>query len=495
MTFSTDIENRQRANVGGVVVHTTDEVSCCLQLRAALSKRATVSFWSTASGLMDEKMKPKAESDNNRVVDNLQAFLGVLRETSSRRPAPEVTVLLGTEAVLESTAVARRLVLEISRTGRHRNHLLVVVMRGKTPHPDLNELMMLSHPLPALDETKKLIERQLSSWKRAHTPGIFQDGVDAAAAMLLGLTASQQADALGLCYAEAPLDDGPRQLKVDSLRRFKEAEVAKLGFLEVVTPEKTFDDIVGHEEMKDWILRRKAAFTSPTATNPSGMMLVGPPGTGKSRIVEAVAHALGFPMIDFKLGAVFSKWLGETEAQLAQALEIAERMSPCVLFVDEVDLVMGGDSSDSGTSQRVLGEIQKWMSLKKEPVFVVFTANFPQKLPAALSRKGRIDEIWYMGFPDDDEREGVFVYYFKDTGLTPTPQLLEATERWAGAEIEHVVKEAKLNALFENRPLTLDDVEREVAVLTPVSKSMAKEISVMETWAKEYARQTKNPLM
>ena len=489
MSFSTDIENRQRANVGGVVVTTADEVSCCQQLRAALQKRATVTFWSTASGKMDDKMRPvKGAGEHNKVVESLQALLRSLREGG--HPHPTATIVLGAEAVLESTAVARRLVLEASRVGRLRNHLLVVVKRGREVHSDLRELMSLNHPLPDRAATKKLIEGQLSSWKRAGTPALFSN-VDDATTMLIGLTASQQADALGLCLAEAPRDDGPRQLSVTSLRQFKEAEVGKLGFLQVVTPEKTFSDILGHETLKAWVNMRKAAFADSEAATPRGMMLVGPPGTGKSRIVEAVAHALGFPMLDFSLGSMYSKWLGETEAQLRQALDIAERMSPCVLFVDEVDLVMT-DDADGGTSQRVLGEIQKWMSLKKDPVFVVFTANFPQRLPAALTRKGRLDEIWQMGFPDDEEREAIFRYYLKGTDVEPSESIVQDTAQWAPSEIEHIIKEAKLNALFERRPLSLEDVEQEASVLTPVSKSMREDIEVMESWSKEYARPTKN---
>jgi len=198
------------------------------------------------------------------------------------------------------------------------------------------------------------------------------------------------------------------------------------------------------------------------------------------------------------VGSLFGSMLGESEANADIAMEIAEKMSPCVLLVDEVERAFGGDKGsgdrDGGTTERVIGKFLTWMATKKEPVFVVFTSNEASSLPAQMIRKGRLDSIFFLDFPEEKERTEILEYYLKkgpyDMNEEQLKRLVEMTDNWAPAEIEAAVGDARYTAFERGEPLSYFDVKSEIQQAVPVSVSMSGQIDRMREWAREYARST-----
>jgi SpoVK/Ycf46/Vps4 family AAA+-type ATPase len=206
------------------------------------------------------------------------------------------------------------------------------------------------------------------------------------------------------------------------------------------------------------------------------------------------------PLLSLDSAGLYGSLLGESEARLAEALEIAEKMSPCILLIDEVErgFSNGQGDRDGGTQERVLGKMLTWMASKTASVYVVMTANFADRLPAALIRKGRIDEIFCLGFPSVEERKAVFDYYL--TKAEPhqvtendVKQLVQATDGWVPSEIEACVTAARFTAFAGCRPVQTFDLVNEVSRTVPISQSMRSQVEHMLDWASEYARQTDYP--
>jgi len=116
----------------------------------------------------------------------------------------------------------------------------------------------------------------------------------------------------------------------------------------------------------------------------------------------------GIPLLRLDFGALYNKFHGETEKNLRESLKMAELMSPCVLWLDEIEKGISSGESDGGTSQRVLATLLTWMAEKQQQVFIVATANDISRLPPELMRKGRMDEIFFVDLPDHDSRIEIF---------------------------------------------------------------------------------------
>ena len=283
----------------------------------------------------------------------------------------------------------------------------------------------------------------------------------------------------------------------------KEQIIKKSGLLEYFHPKEYLENIGGLENLKDWIHKRGKAYSDEARAfglnTPRGVLLLGVPGCGKSLTAKAIANEWKFPLLRFDLGKVFGGIVGESERNIRYALDVAKTISPCVLWIDEIEKGLSGSQSsgrtDGGTSARVFGTFLTWMQEKKEPVFVVATANDISALPPELLRKGRFDEIFFVDLPTERERENIFNIHLKNKKRDSIAlnldlkKLVKATEGFSGAEIEEVVNEALFNA-YANRQqdLEMKNLLDCISETTPLSRTMAETISNLREWAKHRAR-------
>lgn len=277
--------------------------------------------------------------------------------------------------------------------------------------------------------------------------------------------------------------------------------VKKSGLMEFLETTTTFDDVGGNDLLKQYITRRKRAF-SPAAREfgldvPKGTLYVGPPGIGKSLIAKATAAALGIPLVRLDMGALFGGLVGESEANARKAIQTAEAVSPCVLWLDEIEKGMAGlggsGNSDGGTTARVFSTFLTWMNEKTSPVYVFATANDVSALPPELLRKGRFDEIFAADFPVAEERAQIIEIHLNKRKQDPSRidinAIASATDSFSGAELEALVNDALYTAFDDGeRMMTTEDIIVAAAATVPIAKTMSERIEWLRDWAKNRAR-------
>ena len=274
---------------------------------------------------------------------------------------------------------------------------------------------------------------------------------------------------------------------LDTIREAKRAIIRESGALELYPFVESQDNVGGLEVLKNWLHQRREAFSEEAREYgldlPSGLMLVGIPGTGKSLCARVTAGMWKLPLLRLDMGAVFGGVLGSSEKNIREAIAISELIAPCILWVDEIEKAFAGSTGDSGTASRVLGTFLTWMSEKKHPVFVFATANDMFRLPLEFARKGRFDEVFFLDLPTEDERRAILGVHLRKRGYEMAGQrfdlssLARATEGFVGAELEAVVKEAMFPAFMDGRrELETADLTKSAGQMVPLAKSHAKHI-------------------
>lgn len=243
----------------------------------------------------------------------------------------------------------------------------------------------------------------------------------------------------------------------------KEQIIKKSGILDMISTVEEFDNVGGLTQLKTW-LKQKAHILHNLnealafgVEAPKGVMIVGMPGCGKSLTAKATASLFKLPLLRLDVGSLMGKYVGESESNMRRALQLAEAVSPCVLWVDELEKAfvgIGSGGAGSEVSTRLFGYFLTWMQDKTDAVFVLATANDIAALPPELLRKGRFDEIFYVDFPTQHEREGIFKIHLQkrnQNAAIDIKKLAEKTDGFSGADIEAVVKEAIEIAFVDNR--------------------------------------------
>jgi len=255
----------------------------------------------------------------------------------------------------------------------------------------------------------------------------------------------------------------------------------------------------GLGRLKEWLNLREIAFGQEARDYglpaPKGLALIGIPGTGKSLSAKMIASLWQLPLIRMDVGALFGGLVGQSEENVRRALALAETISPCVLWIDEMEkaLSTGSSSGDSGTSMRVFGSLLSWMQDKKKPVFVVATANDVGKLPPELLRRGRFDEIFFLDLPTTEERKEIFAVHLRKrkrkVGAYDLQRLAAASEGYVGAEIEQAVIDAMYVAFNDTsqpkRDFTTEDVLSAIGRQVPMSQSQRENINYLRQWLQD----------
>jgi len=223
---------------------------------------------------------------------------------------------------------------------------------------------------------------------------------------------------------------------------------------------------------------------------PKGLLLVGVQGTGKSIAAKIIAHEWQLPLLRLDFGRLFASLIGQSEQRVRKMIEIAEALSPCILWVDEIDKAFAGaqSSGDSGTTSRVLATFITWLSEKSSPVFVVATANNIEWIPPEILRKGRFDEMFFLNLPTREEREAIFEVHLKkyrpdSINNFQVPLLGQLSKEFSGAEIEQVVIDAMRLGFNENREFNNEDILTSIQNCVPLARTRSKEIDLLKAWA------------
>lgn len=326
--------------------------------------------------------------------------------------------------------------------------------------------------------------------------------IDEFAIAFKGLTEFEIMNLLALSYA----DDG--ELTRKDLRLIfeqKQQMIKKAGILEIIPLKETIDDIGGLENLKEWFVRKEKVYRNMEKAKkygvdmPKGVLIVGVPGCGKSLNAKAVASLFEVPLLRLDMGRLMGKYVGESEGNLRNAIALAEAISPCVLWIDELEKAFAGIGASGGGAEvttRLFGNFLTWMQEKESLTFVVATANDITKLPPELLRKGRFDEIFYVGLPNSTEREKIFDIHInkrrpQDLKYIKVNELCAKTEGFSGADIEGVVKDAVESAFADDKEsIQTSDILEAIKNTHSLSEIMK---DALEKMIKEYeTRKFKN---
>ncbi|CDQ41911.1 AAA family ATPase [Virgibacillus salexigens] len=309
-----------------------------------------------------------------------------------------------------------------------------------------------------------------------------------------------------------------KKISLEEITAEKEQVIRKTGLLEYITKLGDMKNVGGMDIFKDWISDAYYAF-APEAReyniDPArGVIMAGFPGSGKSLSAKSLANSWNLPLLKMNMSQIMDSKVGQSEKNIDRALKLAEDVSPCVLWIDELEKGLSGisssDKSDSGTLSRVVQSLLTWLSDKVAPVFVVATANDITNLPPELTRAGRFDEIFFVSIPSPEERKDILSIHLKKRGYEISEQaelainefpdytlaeIAEEMDGFTGAEIEQVVAEAGRRAYAEYKKeirdmhyMTKDDLISQAAKTIPMSRRNNEVLYNLREWAKEAAK-------
>jgi AAA+ superfamily predicted ATPase len=271
------------------------------------------------------------------------------------------------------------------------------------------------------------------------------------------------------------------------------------GLLETVKRDASFPDVAGLQKLREWIGKRKSALTPEGQrfglVPPKGVLITGVQGCGKSLAARAVAGEWGYELARLDAGALYDKYVGESERRLRKALDVAQKIAPVVLWIDEIEKAFASAGSsgdaDAGLSQRLLATLLTWMQDRESGVFLAATSNNITILPPEMLRKGRFDEIFFVDLPDAAARVDLFGLHIRkrgrDTAGFDLAKLSMASEGFSGAEIEQVIVAGLYAAFSQKQQLTTEILIAEIHATQPLSVTRAEEIAEIRNWAKSRA--------
>jgi len=394
----------------------------------------------------------------------------------------------------------RDLVPAIKHSQRPKN-VVFIAPSLVLPNELEKDVTVLEFELPSFGEIRDVLSQMIETNRATGRVAInvTEEDEERLAKAAMGLTLHEAENA----FARAMVEDGKLDISdVEVVLEEKRQTIRKSGILEYLKPDLNIKDVGGLQNLKRWLVKRNKSWLDSAAKYnlpaPRGVLITGVPGCGKSLVAKAVSAMWQVPLLRLDVGRIFSGVVGSSEENMRRAIETAEAISPCVLWIDEVEKGFGsvtGPSGDSGTSARIFGTFLTWMQEKSKPVFVVATANNISALPPEMMRKGRFDEIFFVDLPTHSEREEIIKLHLErrltDASVrgefvsdeASLAGLAEATEGFVGAELEQVIVSGLFEAFYENRSVSLADFLKAVRFTVPLSVTQAEQIQHLREWA------------
>ena len=491
MAFRNDLELNLQAGVPAIYVESSewrrfdeDIRHCCKSSKKHLCR------WNAMDGLC--YIDSERPSD-----DDLKDFTNVLDYLAKGSLENTVYVLELADSYLQDAGIAEQFAAMLRNLRKHQNksHVIMVSPVLNIPKVLEREFAVLNLPLPGRDD----IRVSLSDVAKDY--GILNpDDANPILDAVRGLGATEIRNAFAKAavqYKRITAEEIP--FLIDE----KEQIIRKTGYLTFVRTDEKMDSVGGLINLKKWLRTRKHAFGEKARdaklNAPKGVLLLGVPGTGKSLCAKVVAREWKMPLLRLDMGSIFSSGVGDSEANMRNAIKTAEGLAPCVLWIDEIEKGVSGGTGgelDGGTSMRVFGSFLTWMQEKQKEVFVFATANNISRLPPEMLRKGRFDEIFFVDLPDSEERKQIFEIHLRRKAQMTNldDDLVAETDGFSGSEIETIVNEAMF-ASYESAhqdgktpEVSTQSLRDAKSHITPLSATMEEEIGKLRKWAKSRCR-------
>jgi ATP-dependent 26S proteasome regulatory subunit len=349
--------------------------------------------------------------------------------------------------------------------------------------------------LPTAEELLPGVKSVLAELNREQRIPVSLDvsGMGQVARNLAGMSEEEAIRTLRMCIlSRGRADAGLLDDVLDAKRQVLRSD----GLIESVRRDASFSDVAGLKRLREWIAKRKSALTLEGQrfglVPPKGILITGVQGCGKSLAARAVAGEWGFELARLDAGALYDKFVGESEKKLHKALELAQKLAPMVLWIDEIEKAFASAGSsgdaDAGLAQRLLATLLTWMQDRESGVFLAATSNNITVLPPEMMRKGRFDEIFFVDLPNAEVRAALFELHLKKRGRDVTSfdlaKLGAGSDGFSGAEIEQAIVAGLYTAFAQKQQLTTEILLAEIRATQPLSVTRAEEVESIRQWAK-----------
>lgn len=444
-------------------------------------------FWNSVMGFR------KVSAGTNTLEEGRMDPLTALQRLEAYR-GEAIFVLEDFHPYFEEPVVVRMLRNLLYSLRSAKKTAILLTPSFKLPHELRDDVPQVFLPLPDYEALGDLLQAVCEG--RDVKVDLTKEGKEKLVKSALGLTENQARSVFVKSILKHQVLD---QSAIHVVLSEKQKIIKKDEVLEFFPAREKISDIGGLDNLKEWLKKRDKAFSDRAKDyglpNPKGILIIGVQGTGKSLTAKATSALWRLPLLRMDMGKVFGSLVGESEERIRKALLLAETISPCILWIDEIEKgfasVVG--SGDSGTSARVFGTFLTWMQEKEKPVFVIATGNDIANLPPELMRKGRFDEIFFVDLPTYEERMEILRVHL--ARVRPVIRnydvafLAGETEGFSGAEIEQSIINAMYNAFDDGeREFSTEDILRGAREVIPIAKLMSERIEKLRDWASERTR-------
>ncbi|MEM1071575.1 MAG: AAA family ATPase [Planctomycetota bacterium] len=471
-----------------VVVRSFEEAEVLQLVRdAAMGLDRSLRIWTVLSGVYDGILsQPESVPDTTDPVKGLTAL--------SHNDDARMVCLVDVAEHLDDARVLRAL-RDLVSAMRSRNGTVVMLDHSaRLPEVVEAHATRFEPSLPGREELESIVRSTVQRVHRASPIAVDlrREHLDAIVRNLRGLTRRQAEEVV---REVAAVDRRLDESDIDDIVDLKRELIRAGGLLEFVRAPTSMEQIGGLDRLKSWLRSREGALDSAGLDTPRGVLLLGVQGAGKSLCAKAIATAWRRPLMRMDVGALYDKYVGESERRLRDTLHQTEMMSPVILWIDEIEKAFasaGGHSNDGGLSRRMFGTLLTWMQEHRAPVFLVATANDIEALPPELLRKGRFDEIFFVDLPGEEARAAIFRIHLGKRELDPgsfdMPRLVEASAGFSGAEIEQAIiaarHEARATGSGTGQALGTDGLVRVLGESPPLSVTMAEKVAELRAWSR-----------
>lgn len=483
MADTNDLSLILDAKIPIVVVESHDERRVlALLLRFAMQRQLAFYEWRVTRGLhLGGFGAGVADSSSLREPEPL------LKHIASNS-GPSLYVLCDFHPYLENEPTTVRYLKDIALDHETLGNTIVLLSHELTVPAELGRLTAkFDLRLPSDEELMALIRSQAKDWAEQNQGKKVRTDNDTLKRLIANLRGVSHADAKVLIRHAIYGDGAITESDIPAVNRLKFELLDSEGVLRFEYDTEEMDAVAGLDTLKHWLELRRNAFVANSEDQPKGIMLLGVQGGGKSLAAKAVAGYWGLPLLRLDFGTLYNKFFGETERNLRNSLKQAELMSPCVLWMDEIEKGLATGDSDNATSRRVLSTLLTWMAENDSQVFIVATSNDITQLPPELVRKERLDEVFFVDLPDATVRAEIFRIHLEKRDIKHADfdlaLLAETADGFTGAEIEEAIVSARYLAGSREGTVTQADVEAALNRTYPMSVMRGESIAALRNWA------------
>ena len=436
----------------------------------------------------------------DKIVNDDRSVYGAIDYMAEQMKRRQYLTLILTEVPdLSADNADAKQILDLVTLANETGGVVIVL----TNNPIWNQLqrqgMILKMDLPNEDEMYAIIKDYVDDYRSEITIEWDESDIREAASLLSGVTRIEAENVIAALIANKAI----RKADMDEVRFAKDRLFSDISGLEKIDVDENVKDVGGLAGLRKWLDEKKELLTPEKRAilkakglqPPRGILLVGVPGCGKSLSAKSIAANWKLPLYRLDFATVQGSYVGQSEQQLKDALTTAENVSPCILWIDEIEkgLSGAGSSNDGGVSTRMVGQFLFWLQECKKQVFVVATANDVSMLPSELLRRGRFDELFFVDLPTADERREILALYMrKYLGLNFAgpfaEEIVKMSDGFTGADLESTVRDLAYRTVANPKfVMSAENIITAFNNVVPLSQTSPEKIESIRDWGKERA--------